>query len=148
MSRSLYKKMKEVISYLFFGVVTTVINWAVYSIATAICGLSMNISNVLAWIVAVLAAFVTNKSWVFGSNDWSKKNIFEEFTKFIGARVFTGIIEIAGLPALYALGINQSIFGIEGMVAKVIVSIVVIILNYIFSKLIVFKKGIKNENTI
>lgn len=138
MIKKLWKKYKEVVSYLFFGVATTGINWIAYSLANTVAGLSMNASNVVAWVVAVLFAFVTNKAFVFSSKAWSGRALLEEFAKFISARVVTGIVEIGGLPLLYQLGIKQSIWGVEGFVAKIIVSVVVIILNYVFSKFIVF----------
>jgi len=136
----LWKKYEEIICYLIVGVATTVVNWIVYALANAVAGLSMNASNILAWAVAVLFAFVTNKIFVFHSKNRRVLQLFAEFAKFIGSRVVTGIFEIAGLPLLYSLGMNGSIFGVEGFVAKVIVSVVVIILNYVLSKFLVFAK--------
>ena len=140
MIKKMWKKYGQIVSYLFFGVATTGINWIVYSLSNTVAGLSMNVSNIIAWVVAVLFAFVTNKAFVFFSKSWSGQALLEEFVKFIGARVATGIIEIGGLPLLYQLGIKQSIFGVEGFVAKIIISVVVIILNYVFSKFIVFSE--------
>ncbi|MBR2403288.1 MAG: GtrA family protein [Lachnospiraceae bacterium] len=145
MLKELWRKYKEVVSYLFFGVATTVVNWIVYSIMNAVLGASMNTSNVVAWVIAVLFAFVTNKLFVFESKKWKGKEALEELVKFVGARVATGIVEIVGLPVLYQLGMNQSIFGVDGMVAKVVVSVVVIVLNYVFSKFIVFTEK-KSKN--
>ena len=65
---------------------------------------------------------------------------FSEFTKFLSARILTGVLEMAGVPLLVSLGLSVAIFGIEGAVAKIIVTIAVIILNYVFSKLFIFKK--------
>ena len=132
MIKNLWEKYREIISYLFFGCATTAVNWVVYSLANTVANLSMNVSNVLAWIVAVLFAFVTNKVFVFSSKAWEGNVLLDEFVKFIGARVVSGIVEIGGLPLLYQLGIKQSIFGVEGFAAKIIVSVVVIVLNYIF----------------
>ena len=85
-------------------------------------------------------AFVTNKLWVFQSKSWAGNVIFPELGKFLSSRVATGIFEMVAVPALVAIGLNHNILGIEGMVSKVVVSIAVIVMNYILSKLFVFKK--------
>lgn len=135
----LIKKYKEVIMYLVFGVLTTLVNWICYALLTK-KGINMNVSNVIAWIVAVLFAFITNKLFVFESKNLEIRFVCMELVKFTGARLATGVIEILGLPALYYLGVNQSLFGVEGFLAKVLVSVVVVILNYIFSKLFIFRE--------
>jgi putative flippase GtrA len=83
---------------------------------------------------------VTNKLWVFQSKSWAGNVVFPELGKFLSSRVATGIFEMVAVPALVAIGLNQTIFGIDGMVSKVVVSVAVIVLNYILSKLFVFKK--------
>ena len=70
--------------------------------------------------------------------------VCQELIKFVGARLATGAIEILGLPLLYYIGMKQSLFGVEGFVAKIVVSVVVVLLNYVFSKLFIFR--IKKEN--
>lgn len=97
------------------------------------------ISNLLSWVCAISFAFVTNKMWVFCSKSWKKSVVWPELCKFVSARIATGIIEVVAVPVLVAIGLNGTIFGIEGAISKVIVSIVVIILNYILSKIFVFK---------
>ena len=137
--KELWKKYKEMIMYLIFGVATTVVNWVVYGALMQIPNMSMTIANTIAWVAAVLFAFVTNKWFVFESKTLELASLVKEFGMFVGSRVLTGIIEIAGLPILYYLGMNQSIFGVEGFAAKIVVSVVVVILNYVFSKIFVFK---------
>lgn len=151
---ALIKKYQEIIAFLFWGVMTTIVSWGSYSIFTLlfreqgriinILDLKMSmvvlLSNVLSWICAILFAFVTNKLWVFQSKSWKAEVFLPEFGKFCSARAFTGIFEIVGVPLLVGLGMSQTIFGIEGMAAKVLVSILVVLLNYVFSKLFVFKK--------
>ena len=134
----IYQKRKEQINYIFFGVATTAVNWIVYTISVK-TSIGMNTANILAWIVAVLFAYVTNKLWVFESKSFQLKNLIKEFSSFIAARLVSGVFEIVLLPVLVYIGINQTLFGIEGFVAKIIISVFVIILNYIFSKLFVFK---------
>ena len=135
----IYHTYKEAIDYLFWGGMTTVVSWGSYS-AFVLLGASVFWGNVLSWICAVLFAFVSNKLWVFQSKSWAGNVLLPELGKFLSSRVATGVFEMVAVPALVALGLNQTILGIEGMVSKVLVSVVVVILNYILSKLFVFKK--------
>lgn len=135
------KKHKEIILYVIFGGLTTVVNWVTYSLFVSFC--SITVSNVFAWIFAVVFAYITNKIFVFEQKSWKPSIAFFEFTKFVSSRVLTGVIEIVGVDILVYLGLNQTVLGVRGMVAKVTVSIVVVIMNYVFSKLIVFNK--KND---
>lgn len=98
------------------------------------------IANVLAWVLAVIFAYVTNKLFVFESYSWNPKFVLRELALFVSARLATGVLEIFGVPFLADLGLNQTIFGIDGMVSKIIVSVLVVILNYVFSKIFIFKK--------
>ena len=145
---SLYKEMmdkyREPILYIFFGGLTTVISWVSYA-AFVWAGIEINISNILSWICGVTFAFVTNKWFVFTSNDTSVKTILYELGSFFGARIVTGVIAIVLFPILYAIGLNQSLFNTDGFLAKIVTSIIEIILNWVFSKYIVFRK--KKEET-
>ena len=134
----LYHTYKEAIDYLFWGGMTTVVSWGTYSLFVLL-GASIFWGNALSWVCAVLFAFVTNKLWVFQSKSWEGSVLFPELVKFLSSRVATGFFEMIAVPALVAIGLNQTIFGIDGMVSKVLVSVVVVILNYILSKLFVFK---------
>lgn len=152
--KKLIRQYYEVIAYLFWGVMSTVVSWGSYTLFAILLdkqngtwsflGLHMSvkvlIANILSWVCAVLFAFVTNKLWVFRSKSWEPAVAWPEFVKFISARVVTGILEIAGVPLLVGLGLNQTIFGIEGIVAKMLVSVLVVLLNYVFSKLFIFKE--------
>jgi putative flippase GtrA len=100
----LIKKYKEIIMYLIFGVLTTLVNWFCYAFLTK-SGMEMNISNCIAWLVAVLFAFITNKVFVFESKNMEMRFVCRELIKFVGARLATGAIEILGLPLLYYIGI-------------------------------------------
>ena len=81
----------EVLSYLIFGVLTTVVNYCVYLPVYNFLGLSASVSNVIAWVVAVAFAYLTNKPFVFKSHDWSAKTVIPELTKFVGCRVASGL---------------------------------------------------------
>ena len=133
---------KEVVSYLFFGVMTTVVNF----IAFGLCEGKMHylVANAVAWVAAVVFAFVTNKLFVFDSKSWKPKVLFKEAASFTGARLLTlGIEEIGmwGLIDLLHLDKAFNLPFVSGeMVVKIIISIVVVVLNYFFSKLINLKK--------
>lgn len=142
--KDLLIKYKEIITYIIFGGLTTAVSFVSYAVFTKIIpiqnGITLaSVSNVLSWICAVLFAFVTNKIWVFESKEKGAKKVFSEFCKFVASRLLTGVIEWAGVPFLMYIGLKQTIFGIEGMLSKVLVSVIVVILNYVFSKLFVFK---------
>lgn len=143
--KNLLIKYKEIITYVIFGGLTTLVNWVVYTLLVNCTSAGITISNAIAWVASVIFAFVTNKIWVFESKSFKPTVLFKEFTSFIASRVVTGFFEIAGVPLLVKIGIDQTIFGIKGMAAKLIVSVVVIILNYVFSKLIVFRKNKNNK---
>lgn len=166
--KELYKKHKEIILYVAFGVMTTVINWGVYKLLqpllkTALNGdrviwtvfgsdITMNIlaifiANFLAWVAGVAYAFVTNKIWVFESKSWRFGLVMKELWLFVLARLITGVLEWVVVPLLVAIGMDGKLFGVDGMVAKMVVSVAVIILNYVFSKLIIFRKKKPTEET-
>ncbi len=138
---------REVFMYLVFGVLTTVVSWASYALFVRIVerlvdsnDLQVSIANVLSWVAAVLFAFVTNKLWVFDSKSWKGNIVIKELGSFIAARLATGCIEWFGVPLLVKLGMDQELFGTKGMLAKIIASVLVVIINYFFSKLLIFKK--------
>ncbi len=143
--RELWIRYKEIILYLVFGVSTTLVNWIVYAICTKVAGLSaegleITISNCIAWVFAVLFAFITNKCFVFESKCATKGLVLQEMSKFFGARILSGIFEM-GLPVFFmAIGLKQAFLGMPGGVAKMITSVVVIVMNYVLSKLVVFRK--------
>ena len=147
--KNLFIKYKEIISYLFWGGMTTLVSWGSYSLFVYLLpesGYRVALANTLSWIAAVLFAFVTNKMWVFGSKSWEPSLVVRELWKFVASRLVTGVIENVGVPLLVKIGLNQKLFGIDGLPAKIIISVVVVILNYIFSKLLVFKN--KKETTV
>ncbi|MDQ0359785.1 GtrA family protein [Breznakia pachnodae] len=136
----MYQKNKEIINYIIFGVLTTAVNWVIYTITTNIIGIDINIANIIAWFGAVLFAYVTNKLFVFESKKWDVTLVMKELSLFFGSRVLSGIVEIGGFSLLVFIGMDQTMFGIKGFVAKAFISVFVIVLNYVFSKLLVFKK--------
>ena len=142
------KNKKEIINYIIFGVLTTVVNFAVFWLFNRLLGKNYYlVSNVIAWIVAVAFAYVTNKIWVFESKVTKPKALAKEIVEFFIARLLSLGVEEAGLLILVDLmkfkdlNFNLFTFTITGeLIAKVILAVVVVILNYIFSKFIIFKK--------
>lgn len=131
---ALVKKYWDVFSYLFFGVLTTAVNYIVYLPVYNVLGLSAAVSNAIAWVVAVAFAYLTNKPFVFKSHDWSMKTVVPELTKFVGCRVASGAAETL------ILLVSVDILGWNGNIWKLLTSVLVVILNYFASKLLVFKK--------
>lgn len=136
----LYKKHREIINYIVFGGCTTLVSWATYALFVGGMDMEILIGKILSWICAVSFAFVTNKLWVFFSRAVDWKTWLREGVEFFASRAATGVVEVLGLPALMKLGLDASLFGVEGFAANIVVTVVVIILNYIVSKFLVFRK--------
>lgn len=127
----LYNKYKEVINYLIFGVLTTVINVCVYTMLTDGFHIHYLLSNIIAWIASVLFAYVTNRKFVFESKS---DEIGKELAKFFSSRFFTLGLDMAVMWLLV------DVLTANNIMAKVIANILVIIGNYVLSKLVVFNK--------
>lgn len=131
--RTMIEKYWDVFSYLFFGALTTLVNYCVYY-PLYWAHLPASLCNIIAWVVAVAFAYLTNKPFVFKSHDWSRKTVLPELTKFVGCRVGSGLLETA------IIFLTVDLLQWNGNVLKLITSVLVVILNYIACKLIVFKK--------
>lgn len=129
----LFKQYEAVLLYLFFGVLTTIINYLVYVLCCDLFQLSAARSNIMAWTIAVLWAFLTNKPFVFKSKKWSWEIVMPEFMKFVSGRVISGVIETVFLL------LTVDYLDWHGKIMKLIASGMVMILNYFFSKWIAFK---------
>lgn len=132
--RSLVEKYWDIVTYLFFGVLTTVVNYMVYLPAYNLLGLSASVSNILSWVVAVAFAYLTNKPFVFKSHDWSRATVIPELTKFVSCRIASGAMETV------ILLVTVDMLGWNGNIWKLLTQVMVVVLNYVFSKLIVFRK--------
>ena len=131
--RDLVVKYWDIVTYLFFGVCTTIVNYLIYIPCYNILGMSATVSNLIAWVVAVAFAYLTNKPFVFKSHDWSAKTVLPELTKFIGCRIGSGAAETV------ILLVTVDLLGWNGNIWKLITQVMVVILNYIGSKLLVFR---------
>ncbi len=155
---------EEIVTYVFFGILTTIVNLLTFYVFKRIFisvgweGILSSIipegsslqrlfvngtdyldANCIAWVAGVLFAFVTNKLWVFDSKSWAPSVAGKEFTGFIGARIFSFAIETISMFVLVTL------LSVNDFIAKLLVGVIVIILNYIFSKLFIFKKKPEEE---
>lgn len=137
---SMYKKYEEQFNYLVFGFLAFLVNMAAYWVAAEVLGADndkivlVQIATLFAWVVAVLFAYWTNRTFVFKSDIRDKEGVWKEFFSFIGARVVTGVME----QGIMFLMVGKA--DIDDMISKFVCNVVVIISNYIFSKLWVFKK--------
>jgi putative flippase GtrA len=133
--KTLFFKYKEQILYILFGVFTTVVNIVVFAICADMMHLDTYISNFAAWVLAVTFAYITNKLWVFESKTTDAKELFREIVSFTGARVLTLGIDMV----LMFVGVD--ILHINKLIVKVLANVVVIVSNYVLSKLFIFKKS-------
>lgn len=132
--KELFNKYKGIINYLIFGVLTTLINVVIYSLGYDVLGIPNLVSTALAWVVAVAFAFVTNKLFVFESRSWRGTEALKEAVNFVACRLSTGAVE------LVFMFLFVDLLAFSGTVMKLVCNVIVIILNYVLSKLIVFKK--------
>lgn len=127
---NLYKKYKEIIDYVIVGALTTFVSIASYWVLRLIINDYM-INTIISWICAVLFAFFANRKYVFRSKS---EKTFDEFSKFVGCRLLTLGMEIV------LMYVFVSLFKINDMIAKIILQVIILILNYVFSKFFVFVK--------
>ncbi|WP_394698203.1 GtrA family protein [uncultured Ilyobacter sp.] len=132
MSIAVRRMSRELILYIFFGVLTTVVNFITYFL---ILKISKNyvFATTIAFIIAIIFAYITNKKYVFEKKTSSLKNLLKEFIKFLTSRAFTYFVDVLGMIFLIKY-LSQGEIS-----SKIIVNITVIILNYLFSKLYIFK---------
>ena len=127
-------KYKDLISYAFFGVWTTVINIVTYYLLYNIFEFSNVLSNCIAWVVAVVFAYITNKLYVFNSKSFKFDLLLKEVISFFGCRFLTGVLDVV------IMYLAVDVYSLNSTVWKIISNILVIIINFIAGKLVVFKK--------
>ena len=131
---SIYHKYEEVLSYLIFGFLAFVVNYVVYAVGIKAFSLNYQVSNMIAWVVAVIFAYWTNRTFVFKSKTKEITSILKEFASFVSARLATLVLEIV------ILWLFVDVLNINDMFAKLVGQFVVIVTNYFLSKLWIFKK--------
>ena len=131
--KNLFHKYYEIISYVFFGGLTTVVSWIFYYLPLFL-GVDYRISKVISWVAAVVFAFFVNKHWVFLDKDYSAKALLRQGGEFFASRIATGIVEF-GLTVFLV-----EVVKISDKIVPIPVAVITIILNYVLSKLLVFRK--------
>ncbi len=144
--QKIYYKYEEVLMYLFFGVLTTAVSFITAGLSKKVlelAGLGTDyvsvFSTVFSWICAVTFAYVTNRIWVFSSDAKSKKELAAEALSFYGGRGFTLVTEI------FIMWLGYSLLAFNYWLTKIVANIIVLILNYIISKIFVFRKNNKEK---
>ena len=134
MIKKIIETYKEIMAYLFFGVCTTVVNFVIYFACTQILDINYLIANALSWIGAVAFAYVTNRIWVFKSKSKGIRAFFKEITTFVSCRLLSGVID------MLIMFIGVDILGVSDGITKLATQVIVVVLNYVFSKWIIFRK--------
>ena len=140
--KELYLKYKEIINYLIFGVLTTVVSLVtyyicVYTILDPDNAVQLQIANVISWIISVAFAYITNRKFVFESKE---KNKIKEASKFVTSRIATLLMDMV------IMYVGVTVLRFNDKIMKLISQVVVIVMNYILSKILVFKKEKNNKN--
>lgn len=138
--KELYNKYKEVINYLVFGVLSTIVNFISYFVFARLLSIDEVISSGLSWFCAVLFAYITNKLFVFESKTDTKASFLKEIVSFFLARIVSGALCDVGTFAVMV-----KVLKINDMIAKVVTQVMVVLMNYILSKLIIFRKPKENN---
>lgn len=132
--KQLLLQYRELIIYAVCGVLTTLVNYAIYFVCTKLFSIHYIVSNIIAWIFSVIFAYLVNKIYVFVSLDWSRRKLLKEIWQFVAARIFSGVAETL------LLIIFVDMMHYRDSIIKIIAGILVIVMNYLFSKWIIFKK--------
>ena len=125
---------REVISYLIFVVLTTLVNWVVYAAMVKV-HIDYRIATAVAWAVSVLFAFIVNKIFVFQSYNMRPAFVMKEITSFVACRAVSGVMEMVFMIVMV------SWIHMDEYISKIAVSVIVVIVNYVFSKLFIFRKS-------
>lgn len=130
----IYNRYREQILYIVFGVLTTAVSILVYAVFTEWLSMDELIANIISWVIAVMFAFVTNRIWVFRSNENGAAAVLRQMLTFYAGRVLTLLIE----ELMLWVFVKELSF--NGLAVKTAAQLVVIVLNYIISKLLIFKR--------
>lgn len=133
--KELAEKYEELIKYVIIGVITTIINYAIFAIFASVIKIDIHASNIIAWVVSVIFAYFTNKIFVFESKSFKIDVLVKEMVSFGGARVFSLLLEEI------ILYIFVNVLNMNQLIIKLIANVVVMIVNYILSKFIIFKNS-------
>lgn len=131
--KNLWRRWKQIFLYLFFGGVTTVVNIVAFFISYEILGINSIVSTVLAWVAAVAVAYITNKIYVFESVTTTFMELIREITAFLSCRVLSLGADV------FIMWLFKEVLGYNAVLVKIMANFIVVVMNYIFSKLFIFK---------
>ena len=131
--KALFLKYKEMILYIFFGGLTTLVNWGLYTLLVELFHVPYLWSTAIAQIIAILFAYVTNRVWVFESKVHGARGIALEMAKFFGCRAASFVLDIV------CMYVGVELLHIDDKWMKLLSNIIIIIVNYALSKLFIFR---------
>lgn len=132
--KELFNKYKEVINYLIFGVLTTLVNYVSYLILSKVFNVNYLASTVISQIISIIFAYVTNKLFVFESKTTNAKELIKEMVSFFGFRAVSLLLDMAFMY------IFVDVLKLNDVIMKLVSNVLIVVANYVFSKLFVFKK--------
>ncbi len=132
-------RWRQFLLYVIFGGITTLVNLLTYYILARSLGLSTGMSTTLAWILSVLTAYLTNRSWVFGSQATSLGEILHEAASFFLCRFATGLLDLA------IMVVSVDLLGFPDLPTKLVSNVLVIVLNYVASQFLIFHHSTKRK---
>jgi len=132
--RTLFQKYKELILYIVFGVLTTLVNLVAYVVCTRLFSIHEVAATAIGWFLSVLFAFVTNKKWVFEDRETTWQAVLKQGVSFFAARGATGLMDMA------IIFLFVTLWGMPDIVIKIVSNVLVIVINYVLSKLLIFRK--------
>ena len=135
--KELFNRYKFIVAYLFFGVCSTVVNIVAYYVCARSFSLATGLSTAVAWFFAVIFAYITNKLWVFESKSWKRDVVIKEAVSFFACRLATGIFDVVFMM------VTVDVFELNDLWMKIISNVVVVIVNYIASKFVIFRNSRK-----
>lgn len=135
-AKPFYLAHKEVLLYVLFGGLTTVISILSFTLAYEFCVINEHIANIMSWILAVTFAFITNRTWVFKGSADNNATVFKQALSFYAGRVFTLLVEEV------VVFVFITWLGFSALLVKVATQAIVLILNYVISKYYVFNKSL------
>ena len=143
-----YLKHKEPLNYAFWCIMTTLVSWTSYTVYAYLFGgieglaptVVALIANILSWVTAVTFSFVANKIRVFESKSWKPSIVVPEALKFYSTRAAVGVVETGLATLMVLVGLDRPLFGVDGLMSKMIVTPIIIIMNYLCGKFFVFRK--------
>ena len=140
------ERHRELVLYTVVGVIMTLFNWLAYCDMIEV--MPMFFANAFSWGLTTVVTFLLNKFYVFGRRSFEAKLLIKEFISFVTARGITGMLEIVMQPQLFAMGMDRPLFGVEGLEAKITVCLVLSIVNYVSTKRLVFRTGVKRMESV